>query len=546
MKLGIAAFRIIETNAWKALAVMILRAVFAVCCVARLAVAPYSSLVRTEVSVEHVEILRALHEKNEEALDLYWGGDAASALAVLKSAFSPSEVAPIGMWKTYAWILRSKNMETEASIARKTIRSISSFLALLQLQDSMIPLESAIAKTSLSAYNESDDSYRATWVSPSSFGKSGQRLVANLRFTRSSKDFMRAAVSAIVPDDRLGILLPGNYESLGLTFRTIYELDFKAMLCEYPLMQGEPPPMGAPLHEWKYLDMMKKSVTGYLAGESFVKNPIWDIPFSNIYSLNNWNSTPPSVLTATHVGSLNAMQEIVREVFYHNIPGDIVEAGVFRGGMSIFLASLLDLYDGDEKQKNASGARRLWCADTFSGIPERLQSEASEVEVKSDPTLHWQKNAYSASLQSVTSRFKRYNLLSENVGFVVGKFSETFGHFSIGGISVLRIDCDTYIGTIQTLRYLYKKVPPGGFVIVDDFHLAGARNAVLEFRSFQNVSSPLLPVPIDYVNCCDPMKPKKNTERMKTFIEDILYQRGENSKINRIISPQAVYWRVGQ
>ena len=96
-------FRIIETNAWKALAVMILRAVFAVCCVARLAVAPYSSLVRTEVSVEHVEILRALHEKNEEALDLYWGGDAASALAVLKSAFSPSEVAPIGMWKTYAY-----------------------------------------------------------------------------------------------------------------------------------------------------------------------------------------------------------------------------------------------------------------------------------------------------------------------------------------------------------------------------------------------------------------------------------------------------------
>ena len=71
---------------------MILRAVFAVYCVARLTVAPYSSLVRTEVSVEDVETLRALHEKNEEVLDLYWGGDATSALAVLKSALSPSEV----------------------------------------------------------------------------------------------------------------------------------------------------------------------------------------------------------------------------------------------------------------------------------------------------------------------------------------------------------------------------------------------------------------------------------------------------------------------
>jgi hypothetical protein len=58
----------------------------------------------------------------------------------------------------------------------------------------------------------------------------------------------------------------------------------------------------------------------------------------------------------------------------------------------------------------------------------------------------------------------------------------------------LRIDADCYSSTADVLRGLYGKVSPGGYVVIDDWHLPGCREAVLEFRAAHAIAAPILGV----------------------------------------------------
>jgi Macrocin-O-methyltransferase (TylF) len=51
-----------------------------------------------------------------------------------------------------------------------------------------------------------------------------------------------------------------------------------------------------------------------------------------------------------------------------------------------------------------------------------------------------------------------------------------------------------YESTIQILEAMYWRVSPGGFVIVDDYILAGCREAVHDFRDQHNIQSQLMKV----------------------------------------------------
>jgi O-methyltransferase len=51
-----------------------------------------------------------------------------------------------------------------------------------------------------------------------------------------------------------------------------------------------------------------------------------------------------------------------------------------------------------------------------------------------------------------------------------------------------------YESTMDALGALYDKVVPRGFVIVDDFALAGCRRAIDDFRRERAISDPLAPI----------------------------------------------------
>jgi hypothetical protein len=59
-------------------------------------------------------------------------------------------------------------------------------------------------------------------------------------------------------------------------------------------------------------------------------------------------------------------------------------------------------------------------------------------------------------------------------------------------LALLRLDGDLYESTLDTLRPLYAKVSPGGFVIVDDYgYVPSCKLAVDEFRDEHHITDPL-------------------------------------------------------
>ena len=52
-----------------------------------------------------------------------------------------------------------------------------------------------------------------------------------------------------------------------------------------------------------------------------------------------------------------------------------------------------------------------------------------------------------------------------------------------------------YESTIDPLRFLYQKVSPGGFVIVDDYEVVeGCKRAVDDFRSEHGITEEIIPI----------------------------------------------------
>ena len=70
---------------------------------------------------------------------------------------------------------------------------------------------------------------------------------------------------------------------------------------------------------------------------------------------------PPEAETMIGMQRLTSLQHCVETVLADNIPGDLIECGVWRGGACILMRAVLAAY-GDE-------TRCVWLADSFEGVP---------------------------------------------------------------------------------------------------------------------------------------------------------------------------------
>jgi len=158
--------------------------------------------------------------------------------------------------------------------------------------------------------------------------------------------------------------------------------------------------------------------------------------------------------------------------------GDLVEAGVFRGGTAVLMARVL---------RNLSSSRRLWACDSFRGLPA-AQAEDWRRGGCGNLTIPRRRSCgvggagqYS-SPRAVVERALRSEGLTHNVRIVPGWFHESLPPQGLRSIAMLRLDGDTFNGTYEALRRLYPLVVDGGIVYVDD---AGSyRGAAVALRAY--------------------------------------------------------------
>ncbi|MEU0698441.1 TylF/MycF/NovP-related O-methyltransferase [Streptomyces niveus] len=182
--------------------------------------------------------------------------------------------------------------------------------------------------------------------------------------------------------------------------------------------------------------------------------------------------------TMTSPERLNAFILATRHVVRHNIPGDIVECGVWRGGsMQACAKTLLALGETD---------RGLHLFDTFEGMPPPTAEDLRRDGRSAEDLLAAQGKDRPiwavASLEDVQAGFANVPYPGERVHYVQGLVEDTVPQQAPEQISILRLDTDWYASTKHELEFLYPRLVSGGVLLIDDYgYWQGSRQAVDEF-----------------------------------------------------------------
>lgn len=192
---------------------------------------------------------------------------------------------------------------------------------------------------------------------------------------------------------------------------------------------------------------------------------------------------PPYAHTMIGLKRLNNIQYCMEDVLNSQVPGDLIETGVWRGGSTIFMRAVLRAYGVKD--------RKVWVADSFEGLP--APDESKYPADKGDDLHEFEELA--VSLEKVQENFAKYDLLDDQVKFLKGWFSDTLPEAPIEQLAIMRLDGDMYESTIDALRSLYPKLSVGGYVIIDDWGaVEGCRAATNDFRRDNNISDPIVAI----------------------------------------------------
>jgi hypothetical protein len=190
---------------------------------------------------------------------------------------------------------------------------------------------------------------------------------------------------------------------------------------------------------------------------------------------------PVSVLTMVGQKRMDNIQFCSETVLKEQIPGDFIEAGVWRGGSCIFMRGILKAYGEDH--------RSVWVADSFEGLPK--PTTKADLAIGHDYELD--NKILAVSVENVRENFARVGLLDDNVKFLKGWFRDTLPKLpATNQYAVVRLDGDYYESIMDGLVHLYPRLSPGGFMIIDDYHCIDAcKQAVDEYRSKNGIREPL-------------------------------------------------------
>jgi O-methyltransferase len=200
--------------------------------------------------------------------------------------------------------------------------------------------------------------------------------------------------------------------------------------------------------------------------------------------------------TMTSVERMYALYQATCHVVDRNVPGDLAECGVWRGG-SVMLMALTLLARGCTD-------RTIWLYDTFDGVSPPDDVDVQEMSGRRAKDLLAERERSPddpfwgiAPRPLVESNLRRTGYPMQRFRIVEGDVLTTLPAEAPASVAVLRLDTDWYRSTRHELEQLYPRLSPGGILIVDDYgYWRGARKATDEY--FQSLGSRPLLHRIDY------------------------------------------------
>jgi O-methyltransferase len=149
-----------------------------------------------------------------------------------------------------------------------------------------------------------------------------------------------------------------------------------------------------------------------------------------------------------------------------DVPGDILEVGVWRGGSGCIIAT----------QSELSGSKaRVYLCDTFSGV----------VKASNEDPIYSGGEHGDTSPDLVRSLVRHLGL--HNVEVLVGEFPDASGEdVEEREFKLCHLDVDVYGSTKGSAEWIWPRLVEGGVIVVDDYggdRMDGVQRAVDEFAA---------------------------------------------------------------
>jgi len=204
--------------------------------------------------------------------------------------------------------------------------------------------------------------------------------------------------------------------------------------------------------------------------------------------------------TMTSLERIVATIDAVAYVVRRDIPGALVECGVWRGGSVLAMIRALQRHGVDD--------RDVYLFDTFEGMTRPTERDTSRFDSpalqvwtssKGEHTQPWHSffDPNSFNIETVRALILGTGYSEGRIHFVKGRVEDTLPDAAPTDVALLRLDTDWYDSTWHELVHLYPRVSIGGVLMIDDYgHWDGCRAAV--DRYFQEVEGPIFLSRIDY------------------------------------------------
>ena len=164
-----------------------------------------------------------------------------------------------------------------------------------------------------------------------------------------------------------------------------------------------------------------------------------------------------------------------------DIPGSIVECGVFKGVSLSRFAIFRELFESPSSKK-------IIGFDTFSEFPDTEFQDDKKIREK----LISAAGEQSISIEQLTDVLQQKDIF-KNIELVEGDITTTVPNYVASHpelkVSLLNLDVDIYEPSVTILENLYSRIVKGGVLVLDDYGtFPGETKAVDDFFKDQKIS----------------------------------------------------------
>lgn len=154
-----------------------------------------------------------------------------------------------------------------------------------------------------------------------------------------------------------------------------------------------------------------------------------------------------------------------------HLPGDIAEAGAYKGASAWLMC------------KAAEATRKLvHLFDSFEGLPNPKPIDGA----------YWFRGALAAKPDDIKRNLREF----DNFRLYPGWIPQRFAEIADRKFCFVHVDVDLYEPTLESTRFFYERLVPGGIILFDDYGFAtcpGAKLATDEYFSAQSGCVVMLP-----------------------------------------------------